>query len=358
MADRRTVLLDERAERQWVIRANAGGEWLRIAPRDWSFADEWLFRSLRSPATRQGAADWAASVLQADSSTLLSLSAPLHPVFAERLFCAGGDELRNATGLCAELLGWTNAPLMLDRFERWTAYATIVPNENLPAVLLDGRAEFLEALEQGDRLATAGVPVALLATPARWRNFLAKGGWSRSDTRWRFANPFTEADSSNGEAELREKATEDFVRSNTPAALPFLEKARAASGNEKRSSPSGAARSAAEAFLYAVLDARSFTKGRFQLNAALDFSFGTRAAEGDLTDAGSRLVIEIDGYHHFREPEAYRRDRRKDSLYQEHGWFVIRFLAEDVVREIEKVLLHIDYILARRESVRAHPSLP
>jgi len=37
-------------------------------------------------------------------------------------------------------------------------------------------------------------------------------------------------------------------------------------------------------------------------------------------------------------PMAYRRDRRKDQLLQEHGYFVLRFLADDVGRELDSVL--------------------
>ena len=35
---------------------------------------------------------------------------------------------------------------------------------------------------------------------------------------------------------------------------------------------------------------------------------------------------------------AYRRDRRKDQLLQENGYLVLRFLAEDVGRELDLVL--------------------
>ena len=37
-------------------------------------------------------------------------------------------------------------------------------------------------------------------------------------------------------------------------------------------------------------------------------------------------------------PEAYRRDRRKDALLQENGYFVLRFLAEDVGKRLDLVL--------------------
>lgn len=38
---------------------------------------------------------------------------------------------------------------------------------------------------------------------------------------------------------------------------------------------------------------------------------------------------------HLADPVAYRRDRRKDQLLQENGYFVLRFLAEDVGRDLD-----------------------
>ena len=54
--------------------------------------------------------------------------------------------------------------------------------------------------------------------------------------------------------------------------------------------------------------------------------------------AHSRVAIELDGGQHLADPVAYRRDRRKDQLLQENGYFVLRFLAEDVGKELDAVL--------------------
>ena len=35
---------------------------------------------------------------------------------------------------------------------------------------------------------------------------------------------------------------------------------------------------------------------------------------------------------------AYRRDREKDALLQENGFYVLRFLAEDVGQQLDRVL--------------------
>ena len=48
--------------------------------------------------------------------------------------------------------------------------------------------------------------------------------------------------------------------------------------------------------------------------------------------------------------DAYRRDRRKDALLQEHGYFVLRFLAEDVGAKLDMVLDAILRALTHRRA--------
>ena len=60
--------------------------------------------------------------------------------------------------------------------------------------------------------------------------------------------------------------------------------------------------------------------------------------EVDLLCERSRLAIELDGGQHLGDPDAYRRDRRKDALLQENGYLVLRFLAEDVGKYLDQVL--------------------
>jgi very-short-patch-repair endonuclease len=93
------------------------------------------------------------------------------------------------------------------------------------------------------------------------------------------------------------------------------------------------ARSAAEAALFEALEATAATAGRFELNGRLSVRFGGDAAEVDLLGRTDAIAIEIDGYHHFADPDCYRRDRRKDLLLQTQGLLVIRLLAEDVMRD-------------------------
>lgn len=107
----------------------------------------------------------------------------------------------------------------------------------------------------------------------------------------------------------------------------------------------GQARSAAEEFLFRMLDALPETAGRFELNVLLELPGQPRQREIDLLDRRNKIAIEIDGYFHFQDSEAYRRDRRKDVALQRGGYFVLRFLAEDVVEKLETVLATIHEML-------------
>jgi very-short-patch-repair endonuclease len=70
--------------------------------------------------------------------------------------------------------------------------------------------------------------------------------------------------------------------------------------------------------------------------------------EVGLLCAEARVAIELDGGQHLAAAEAYRRDRRKDILLQEHGYFVLRFLAEDLGKHLDMVLDTILRTLSHR----------
>ena len=111
------------------------------------------------------------------------------------------------------------------------------------------------------------------------------------------------------------------------------------------------ARSATEAFLYRRLETLAETKGRFRLNVALPIAFdGFGKLEVDLLCAVARVAVELDGAQHLADPVAYRRDRRKDQLLQENGYLVLRFLAEDVGKDLDLVLDAILRALGHRRS--------
>jgi hypothetical protein len=123
---------------------------------------------------------------------------------------------------------------------------------------------------------------------------------------------------------------------DTPLANLFVHVARSvlpeAEGIER-------ARSATEAFLYRRLETLPETAGRFGLNVELPIPFdGWGHMEVDLLCAEARIAVELDGGQHLASVEAYRRDRRKDVLLQESGYFVLRFLAEDVGKCLDTVL--------------------
>ena len=109
------------------------------------------------------------------------------------------------------------------------------------------------------------------------------------------------------------------------------------------------ARSASEAFLFRRLETLHETSGVFRLNIELPIPFNGRGQmEVDFHAEDARLVIELDGPQHRIDTDAYRSDRRKDALLQEHGYFVLRFLAEDLGKRLGEVLDSILRTLAHR----------
>ncbi len=104
------------------------------------------------------------------------------------------------------------------------------------------------------------------------------------------------------------------------------------------------ARSVSEAFLYRRLETLAETAGRFRLNTELPIPFDNRGVmKVDFLCREARVVIELDGAQHLADADAYRRDRRKDALLQQHRYLVLRFLAEDAGKQLDYVL---DAILA------------
>jgi very-short-patch-repair endonuclease len=112
------------------------------------------------------------------------------------------------------------------------------------------------------------------------------------------------------------------------------------------------ARSASEAFLYRRLQTLPSTASLFRLNAELPIPFDTKGRmEVDLLCEELRLVIELDGGQHLADAAAYRRDRRKDAALQQHGYFVLRFLTEDLGQHLDDVLDAILRTLAHQKEL-------
>jgi very-short-patch-repair endonuclease len=113
------------------------------------------------------------------------------------------------------------------------------------------------------------------------------------------------------------------------------------------------ARSATEAFLFRRLETLPETAGKFRLNAQLPIAFdGWSCMEVDLLCQDARVAVELDGNQHLDDAAAYRRDRRKDALLQENGYFILRFLAEDVSKRLDEVLNAVIRTLENRDANR------
>jgi superfamily II DNA or RNA helicase len=109
------------------------------------------------------------------------------------------------------------------------------------------------------------------------------------------------------------------------------------------------ARSASEAFIFRRLETLPALAGKFVLNEALPIPFDDRGLmEVDLICKEAGVVIEIDGAQHLGNAEAYRRDRRKDALLQSHGYLVLRFLADDLGKDLDTVLDTVLRMMAGR----------
>ena len=138
---------------------------------------------------------------------------------------------------------------------------------------------------------------------------------------------------------------------DTPLASLFVHAARTVHPDAEGADR---ARSATEAFLHQRLETLRETKGRFRINVDLPIAFDSFGKlEVDLLCADAHVAIELDGAQHLADPVAYRRDRRKDQLLQENGYFVLRFLAEDVGKELDLVLDSILRSLSRRRASAA-----
>ena len=142
-----------------------------------------------------------------------------------------------------------------------------------------------------------------------------------------------------------EGLAEDVAGSYVEAAVAIQRAAR-----ESPKPDDGPHRSASERFLFAQLESMVETAGLFAPNRDLEFLHGTKLAEADLVAPELKLAIEIDGGYYHLNAEQYRRDRRKDHAYQRHGYWVLRFLAEDVVVDLEAILNTILEAVASRRS--------
>ena len=195
----------------------------------------------------------------------------------------------------------------------------------------------------------------LAATVARLARWLDALGPAQARTALALTLPCADADAYlRAEPYTRAQAlfAEGLVELPSASPPPPTDPPPSKGGEEADDDEEDRARSAAERFLFDLLDAHPDTAGLFGLNVRLGFCFGPMSAEVDLLAASLALALEIDGFHHFRDPEGYRRDRRKDALLQTQGYLVLRFLADDVVTRTEEIVEEIRAAVAFRRATR------
>ena len=182
------------------------------------------------------------------------------------------------------------------------------------------------------------LPVAIVVEPAALADYLLAHRLPLA--------PEAPGDRSRAHVMLREGLVRLDERS---AAIALLREQLAEMADAAPDDPAAEdrARSLAERLLYEALESHPDTRGRFELNARMSFTFGTQPAEIDLFARRDRLAVEIDGYYHFVDDDAYRRDRRKDALLQRHGLYVLRFLARDVGPRLSEIVDRIVDVLHR-----------
>jgi very-short-patch-repair endonuclease len=271
----------------------------------------------------------------------------------------------SARALCLSLL--TQSDDLWIRIETlpWCVLAALVKMvpDLAPAVLLVPRlgdsAELARLLHATAELAerVPRLPVALVINPRELRVWLEVVSGSRARTLIQEGLVELGAHAIDDGNETLMWLTRQGFQADTltqyAEAASVIEKSR----EELTSEGAAQARSAAERFLHAVLEALPDTAGLFELNVKVAADFGASGrAEVDLVTQTLRVAIEIDGYFHFQDREHYRRDRRKDVALQKQGFLVLRFLTEDVVECLEEIVETIRASLAHQHKQRGKDS--
>jgi very-short-patch-repair endonuclease len=223
--------------------------------------------------------------------------------------------------------GDTDAALLVanDRGERAFGAVVNVLGQDAPALLVDAGTDVDAAVRAAITIAESAPPahVAIATEPQAWKSWMATPGREHA------------------KALLRALVVERALLEDARSLGARARETRAAGDDD-------AARSAAERALFEALEAAPASRGCFSLNERIDVLFGHRALEIDLACRSLRLAVEVDGYFHFQDPEAYRRDRRKDVLLQQEGYFVFRVLAEDITDRLDETVASIHRVMEKR----------
>jgi Protein of unknown function (DUF559) len=251
---------------------------------------------------------------------------------------AAGGRSRRAVAAALGDLGERMVPLI----------ARLAPADWPSVLFMAGSADdFLSAAPVAVNWAirAPALPIAL-AVPARvWDQYVTTADESRTKAlllEAELALPVIDAatvERALSEVAVVESAVAAIAACGAHAALveSAVAALRASAAPPANQAEDDRAKSAAERFLFTFLESLPETAGRFELNASLDFGFGPRPAEVDLLCRSPRIAIELDGYFHFLASERYRRDRAKDWELQRRGFVVLRFLAEDVIPQLEVI---------------------
>ncbi len=136
------------------------------------------------------------------------------------------------------------------------------------------------------------------------------------------------------------------------AALSMARQGRVTMTAPAQRSP-GRARLCTARALFEALARDPRTRGQFALRGQLTASQTDIVVDADLVAPGARIAIALDGWYHFHDPEGYRRDRIQDVRLQRAGYFVMRFLAEDVDDRLASTVDQVAIALAGRRTPRA-----
>lgn len=260
------------------------------------------------------------------------------------------DDLLRAVAMLAISQGSRSAvaALLSDLGERIVSViARLTPSAMWPSILfIAGSADsFLSVAPVAVRWAMRlpALSIAIAVPAGVWDQYLITAPESRAKALLKegeLAVPVIDAatvEQTLTEAGAVRSATAAIAANGTDVALleSAIDAVRASSTPPTTAVEDGRARSAAERFLFEFLESLPETAGRFELNATLDFRFGPRQAEVDLLCRLPRIAVELDGYFHFLASDAYRRDREKDWELQRRGFVVLRFLAEDVIPQLD-----------------------
>jgi very-short-patch-repair endonuclease len=63
----------------------------------------------------------------------------------------------------------------------------------------------------------------------------------------------------------------------------------------------------------------------------------------------ARLIIEVDGQHHYNDPDQRERDAARDAFLANGGYTTLRFTNTEVLKDLASVVARIDAALPPRE---------